>query len=150
MQVAKLVVHHSASERSKTTFKDIEQWHKKRGFAQIGYHQVIEGDGVIKNGRPESMAGAHAKGANHDSLGVCVIGDFEKEMPNTPQMDALIKLLSRWCVENNLDPSKIYGHFEVPGGTTPTLCPGNKMKLQLHSIRTKVKARIEKMIHNYI
>jgi hypothetical protein len=58
MKVTKIVVHHSASDRKTTTKKDIEKWHKDRGFSQIGYHKIIEGTGMIKKGRSELIQGA--------------------------------------------------------------------------------------------
>jgi len=81
MKVHKLVVHHSASNKATTKKSDIAKWHKERGFSQIGYHKIIEGNGTIVNGRSENIQGAHAKGVNQGSLGVCVVGDFEKETP---------------------------------------------------------------------
>ncbi len=144
MLVTKIVVHHSGSDRLKTTKNDIEKWHKKRGFSQIGYHKVIEGSGDLKDGRPESMVGAHAKGANKDALGVCVVGDFEKESPTTAQIDALVELLVAWCVDHKINETAVYGHFEVPGGTTSTKCPGKHMKTNMNSIKDRVKSGLEK------
>jgi hypothetical protein len=80
------VVHHSDSDRATTTKNDIDNWHRQRGFSQIGYYKVIEGTGKIQKGRPEFVMGAHAKGANLASLGVCVVGDFETEYPATSQI----------------------------------------------------------------
>jgi hypothetical protein len=68
----------------------IDQWHKQRGFAGIGYHRlVLNGfrskydayasklDGYVNLGRPDKEQGAHclAGGMNAISLGVCVIGN---------------------------------------------------------------------------
>jgi N-acetylmuramoyl-L-alanine amidase len=142
MKVEWLVVHHSASDRATTTKEDIEKWHRDRGFSQIGYHKVIEGDGAIKDGRPESIAGAHAKGANNESLGVCVCGNFEEETPMAAQVDALKQVLTQWCKDHSLDESSIYGHFNVPGGETATACPGKNMKAILGSIKTAVRERL--------
>ena len=142
MLVSKLVVHHSASNRKTTTKKKIEQWHKDRGFSKIGYHKVIEGTGTIVNGRSESIQGAHAKGANAGSLGVCVTGNFEDETPHNGQIDSIVKVLTQWCKDHSLDETKIYGHFNVPGCTTSTSCPGKNLKSKLSSIKTKVKEKL--------
>ena len=107
-------------------------------------------NGFIKDERPESIIGAREKGANHNSLGVCVVGHFDKEWPNPSQINSVVEILSRWCVENKIDQTKIYGHFEVPGGTTTTDCPGSRLKSQLNSIKTRVKENIEKKILNYV
>lgn len=55
MKVTKLVIHHSASPRDTTTIDKITKWHKHRGFATVGYHKVILGNGSIKAGRSESI-----------------------------------------------------------------------------------------------
>jgi N-acetylmuramoyl-L-alanine amidase len=98
MRVNKLVVHHSASLRATTTRDMIEEWHLQRGFKSIGYHKVIEADGAIKDGRSEEKMGAHALGANANSLGVCVVGNFEHEEP-TPGTDLLVDQRARYVVQ---------------------------------------------------
>ncbi|NOZ70078.1 MAG: N-acetylmuramoyl-L-alanine amidase [Deferribacteres bacterium] len=142
MKIQKLVVHHSATNSVTTKRADIERWHRQRGFSQIGYHKVIEGDGGIVDGRPETIQGAHARGANHASLGVCVVGNFETEVPSAPQIEALVDVLTGWCNTYKLDETCIYGHFNVPGGTTRTACPGRNLKNQLPAIKQKVAARL--------
>ena len=142
MNVTKLVVHHSASPRMTTTKDDLTRWHLERGFTEIGYHKVIEAEGKIVEGRVETKQGAHAQGANAGSLGVCVVGNYETELPVPAQIDALVDVLAAWCTTHGLDSSKIYGHFDVPSGTTVTVCPGKNMRNQLTTIRSKVQARL--------
>ena len=49
-----LVVHCSATIEGKDfDAKDIDAWHKKRGWSGIGYHYVIKLDGAIEKGRPD-------------------------------------------------------------------------------------------------
>lgn len=143
MTVNKLVVHHSASNRKTTTKRNINQWHKDQGYTQIGYHKVIEGAGEIKDGRPESILGAHAKGANLNSLGLCVVGNFEEESPTSEQISSIVKVLSKWCKDHDLDETNIYGHHNVPGGTTATKCPGKHLISRLSDIKVKVKGKLE-------
>lgn len=142
MKVKFLVVHHSASKRSNTTKEKIDKWHKKKGWNGVGYHKVIEEKGAIKDGRSELIQGAHALGVNARSLGVCVVGNFEEEMPTSFQIDSLVKVLTQWCKKYNLDDTAIYGHYNVPGGTTPTACPGKNLKSKLHLIKAKVKRNL--------
>lgn len=143
MKIQKLVVHHSASNSVTTKTADIERWHKQRGFSQIGYHKIIESNGNIVNGRPETTQGAHAKGANQSSLGVCVIGDFENEVPSATQVTALISVLTDWCKAHKLKTTNIYGHFNVPGGSTKTSCPGNNLINRLTIIKQKVALNLK-------
>lgn len=153
MKITKIVVHHAAMPRDTTKKADVERVHIKRGFSQIGYHKVIEGNGLVRDGRPVTIMGAHAKGANVGSLGICVTGNFEDEFPSASQIASLVTLLTEWCMKYKLDSSKVYGHFNVPGGTTATLCPGKNMKSKLEGIKAKVrhnltrkKYRIEALI----
>ena len=52
----------------------IHKMHLSFGWNGIGYHKIILRDGTIENGRPEYWVGAHVKGFNEISLGVCLIG----------------------------------------------------------------------------
>lgn len=138
MIVKKLVIHHSYSDRDTTKMIDIAKWHKDKGFGQVGYHKVINGKGDIIGGRPESFPGAHARGANHDSLGVCVTGNFEKELPDNLQINSLVKVLIKWCADYNLNETIIFGHYNVPGGSS-SLCPGKNLISRIFSIKVRVR-----------
>lgn len=141
MNIYKLVVHHSASKKS-TTKDDIEKWHKDRGFREIGYHKVIGAKGVLYQGRSESKSGAHAKGANTGSLGVCVTGNFESESPDTEQIETLTTVLFQWCKQHGLSEYQIYGHYNTPGCTTATACPGKNLIAKLNEIKLNVKEKL--------
>lgn len=54
--------------------KEIDQWHKERGWKGVGYHYVIRRDGTIETGRQENEIGAHVTGHNRFSIGVCWVG----------------------------------------------------------------------------
>ena len=59
--------------------KEIDAWHKAKGWAGIGYHFVIDLDGTIEQGRPMDKVGAHCYGHNRNSIGVCYIGGCAKD-----------------------------------------------------------------------
>ena len=54
--------------------EEIRRWHKDRGWKDIGYHYVIDRDGTVAQGRHVSVAGAHVKGRNAHSIGICLLG----------------------------------------------------------------------------
>ncbi len=54
--------------------KEIRQWHKDRGWADIGYHFVIRRDGRVEKGRPRDEVGAHVANHNSNTVGVCLVG----------------------------------------------------------------------------
>ena len=74
MKANEIIVHCSATKEYKDyDVEDIRKWHKERGFKDIGYHFVITRDGIIQRGRPMSQFGAHCRGHNKNSIGICLI-----------------------------------------------------------------------------
>jgi len=99
---------------------EIRRWHtEERGWSDIGYHYVIDTSGEVVEGRPIERAGAHARGHNAHSVGICLIGGHGGEQDDkfeehfTPAQDrALRKLIAQLRMEY---PSitKVRGHNEV-------------------------------------
>ncbi len=54
--------------------EEIRKWHKAKGWRDCGYHYVIRLNGNIEVGRPLEQSGAHCKGHNKDSIGICLVG----------------------------------------------------------------------------
>ncbi len=70
-----IVVHCSATKPSQDVgASEIRQWYLDRGLSNIGYHLVIRRDGPVENGRPLSNVGAHVRGYNRVSIGICLSG----------------------------------------------------------------------------
>ena len=64
-----IIIHCSATKAGWNFHAaDIDRWHREQGFSMIGYHWVIDLDGTVEQGRPESMTGAHCKGWNVGGL----------------------------------------------------------------------------------
>ena len=73
-----IIVHCSATKAGQDfTATDIDRWHRERGFNGIGYHYVVRLDGKLEKGRDVSLAGAHCKGWNERSVGICYIGGLD-------------------------------------------------------------------------
>lgn len=88
-----IILHHS-EVTSPHTAADIHQWHQNKGWAGIGYHYFIAKDGDVYEGRPRDTVGAHTKGHNRDSVGICFEGDFNKEELCEAQERAAVKLIT--------------------------------------------------------
>lgn len=94
-----IIIHCSATPPSLDIGADeIRTWHKAKGWNDIGYHFVIRRDGTLEPGRPVALAGAHARGHNKDSIGICYIGGIDEQGRaddniTEPQLDALGQLL---------------------------------------------------------
>jgi len=85
-----IIVHCSDSDVPEhDNVATIDEWHKKRGFSSIGYHFVITKK-AIEQGRPIDIVGAHCKGFNEGSIGICVTG---RHGFSTKQMDMLSTLV---------------------------------------------------------
>ena len=79
-RINKIIIHCSATpEGREVNAETIDRWHRERGFSMIGYHYVIGLNGQIEEGRPEKMVGAHCKGHNGESIGICYIGGMDKD-----------------------------------------------------------------------
>jgi N-acetylmuramoyl-L-alanine amidase len=78
-QITEIIVHSTATPKGmNATAKDIDKWHRLRGYNCIGYHFVILRDGTIERGRAVEMAGAHCKGNNADTIGVAYVGGLNE------------------------------------------------------------------------
>lgn len=116
----RIILHHA--ESSSCTAEDIDRWHKKNGWTCIGYHFFVKKDGTIYRGRQENSVGAHAGGANSNSIGICFEGRYETEqMPNT-QVEAGKELVA--YLKNKYGISKVQKHSDV----CSTSCPGKNFR----------------------
>lgn len=124
-KVDKIIVHCSATPEDRAvTVKEIDSWHKAQGYRSIGYHYVVYLDGSIHPGRPESLAGAHCKGQNENSIGVCYVGGVAadgktpKDTRTEAQKKALIDLLKR--LKSSYPGATIHGHNEFAAKACPS------------------------------
>jgi hypothetical protein len=81
--VEEIVIHCTATDREwyadatlTQKIAEITRWHRARGFSTIGYHWVIDRDGSILPGRPETVIGAHVVEANRGTIGISLVGGF--------------------------------------------------------------------------
>ena len=78
-QIDKIVVHCSATKPGQDFgAEDIDRWHKERGWSGIGYHYVIKLNGDLECGRSDDKRGAHVRGHNKNSIGICLIGGLNE------------------------------------------------------------------------
>ena len=117
-----LVVHCSDTDDSESlSARDIHNMHKSFGWDGIGYHKIINRSGKIENGRPEYWIGAHVKGKNTISLGVCLIGRYKFTVK---QFVSLERVLRKW--KSSYPEAKIVGHNDT--GNTNKTCPNFDVK----------------------
>jgi len=123
--INKLIVHCSATrEGQDITVDTIRDWHLKRGWSDIGYHYVVKLDGTIETGRSVELMGAHVKGHNKDSIGICYIGGVEadgktpKDTRTDKQKDSLLNLLV--TLKHVYGDISVYGHRDFSSKACPS------------------------------
>ena len=118
MRTITLIVIHCSAVRpgQRSTAKDIDKWHKDRGWKGIGYHYVIRRDGSIEKGRDISEVGAHCYPHNSHSIGICYEGGLDEKGKEadtrTPeQKKALRKLVVQ--LHQQFPKALIVGHSDL-------------------------------------
>jgi N-acetylmuramoyl-L-alanine amidase len=98
---------------------DIRRMHQARTppFSREGYHFAILLDGAREHGRPMTMTGAHVRGNNMNTLGICMIGGLDENRKpadtfTEPQYDGLFELLF-WLKPQLPGLKRIVGHRQV-------------------------------------
>lgn len=99
--------------------EEIRRWHtdpkpKGNGWLDIGYHFVIRRNGLIEVGRPVGIDGAHVKGHNIDTIGICMVGgkggvNFTKE-----QWSAAEELTKK--LKDRYPEAEVKGHRDYDDG----------------------------------
>lgn len=122
-QITEIIIHCSATPIGRDyTVEDIDKWHKAKGWKGIGYHYVIYLDGSVHKGRPEEEIGAHCKGHNSNSIGICYIGGLDEfgepeDTRTDKQKEALIVLLK--ALKAKYPDATIHGHREFAAKACP-------------------------------
>ena len=121
-----IVVHCSQTRPSQNIgAKEIDRWHRERGWLKIGYAKVIKRDGTVEQGRDDDELQAHVKNYNHISTSVCVIGGAKEENWKEgednftgEQWESLKKVLAEQVAK--YPEARIVGHYELDERKT---CP---------------------------
>jgi N-acetylmuramoyl-L-alanine amidase len=127
-----IVIHHSLTEDYDTvSWAAIRDYHVHvNGWADIGYHYGIEkigDDYLILKGRMDNVAGAHCLGFNDRSIGICVVGDFDRNPPNDIQLNLLRALVRSLMDIYGIKAPEVIGHREsyaLRGIPAEKACPG--------------------------
>ena len=122
-----IAVHHS--QRKIDSIKRIRDLHIRiNKWEDIGYHYLIDKKGKIHVGRSEKFIGAHVFGHNKNSVGICLIGNFDEEKPTKRQIRILIKFLKNKIKKFKIPIKNILGHREFSGVTKT--CPGKFVDME--------------------
>ena len=114
----RIILHHADAKNCSAD--DIHRWHLSNGWSGAGYHFLVRKDGKVYRLRPEDKVGAHAYGANYNSLGICFEGDYMQEDMPEAQKEAGQELVA--YLKNKYKISTVQKHKDV----CVTSCPGDK------------------------
>ena len=119
-----LIIHCAATKPSMDIgLNEIRKWHQDLGWRDVGYHYIIRRNGEVELGRSILDTGSHARGYNHRSIGLCMVGgmadDNSAENNFTDQQwTALLDLVQQ--LKNNYPDAKIIGHNEISAKECPS------------------------------
>jgi len=134
------VVHHSESPGGGLLFiKKVAQENQGIDFCPYhflisngqdwgGFHEEELHDGLLIIGREDTKAGQHCRHHNSTSLGICLIGNFEKTIATSAQIDTLIHVLEGGFKKYGITPifgDTVFNHKDMPDNSTA--CPGKHM-----------------------
>lgn len=121
-----IVIHCSATPPAMDIgVQVIDKWHKENGWEECGYHFVIRRNGLVESGRDLTKTGAHAKGYNHNSIGLCLIGgvdNYHKPKNNYThaQMQSLKFMLTE--LSREFKGALVVGHGDLPQANKDCPC----------------------------
>lgn len=149
-QIKEVIVHCAATRSMwmadqpiEAKVAEIRKWHKERGWSDIGYHWVVDRDGSVMAGRDEARQGAHCKGKNKHSIGVCLIGGHGSSSTDqfldnfTAAQDTALGALLFKIKKRHPTAVKISGHNEYSNKA----CPGFNVRAWLERRQQTKKPR---------
>jgi len=120
-KITHIVIHCTATPAGKeVSVKEIDRWHRARGFAKIGYHYIIHLDGSVSVGRKEEEAGAHVAGHNATTIGISYVGGVDandvnkaRDTRTDAQKFAMARLVGELLAR--YPGAEVLGHRDFPG-----------------------------------
>jgi len=104
-----------------------------RGWADIGYHYVIDRAGRVWEARPADLRGAHVRDHNENNLGVMLLGNFELQSPSKAQLETLPRLVRRLRWDHGVPERAVKSHREW----VATACPGKNLQPRFAAMRSE-------------
>lgn len=136
MKPTRIIIHHSLTKDSETvSWGAIRYYHVvTMGWKDVGYHTGVE---LVKSGDHEyyeaimgrmwDESGAHTRGQNDKSLGICFIGNYDIVSPPDDALKKGGQIISLWMRLYDIPLEEIYPHRHFASYKS---CPGTKFDLQ--------------------
>ncbi|MEO1128746.1 MAG: peptidoglycan recognition family protein [Planctomycetota bacterium] len=137
--VRRITLHHDGMNVFTSTnradaaerIENIRNAHRSQNWGDIGYHYVVDPGGRIWQGRPLTWQGAHVGGQNEHNLGICVLGNYDRQRPTSVQINAIERFVAQEMSRYRVDVSQVYTHQELAA----TACPGRNLQARLVQLR---------------
>ncbi len=157
---AHIIVHHSGSASVSDDFPAVVRsywdFHVNiNGWDDIGYNWLIDGNGVVYEGRGSGTQGAHFSCMNAETTGICMIGNFETATPSPTAISTLEQLIAWEACDKMIVPADSSNHItsgallahisghrdgnDLPNSCSNTVCPGENLYPLLPTIRQNVR-----------
>jgi hypothetical protein len=154
--VTHLVVHHGSSPNTATNYAAVVasyfDYHiNTQGWADIGYNWLVAPDGTLFFGRGggDNVQGAHFCAKNANTMGVCLIGDYQTVSPSTNMLTTLTNILAWKASQQNINVLGTAVHYGVAINQLlghrdgcATDCPGQMTYAIFSDIKRNVAAKV--------
>ncbi len=159
-----IIVHHSAGNTQSQDYgavvRYIYDFHTQtNGWDDVGYNWLIDPNGTVYEGRPSGLQGAHFSCMNQNTVGICLIGNYETNEPTQAALNSLKQLIASESCSYGLVPSGftwhesaqmqlgvVSGHRDGNFSNSPnscasgTVCPGDRLFNKLTALGEEVAA----------
>lgn len=124
-KINRIIIHCSATKADHDIdVSDVRQWHLDRGWSDIGYHYFVDIRGNGFKGRPLERIGAHTKGHNADSVGICYAGGVGSDgKPKDTLTDSQRRKIEQYIKAIRAvfgDQVSVHGHREYANKACPS------------------------------
>lgn len=138
-----IVIHNSGTTDG--TSESFARYHvKDRDWPGIGYHFVISKNGEIEKTNNQTTISYHVGEQNRESLGICLVGNFDTEKPTQEQYNSLA-----WLIKELL---KAFPTLEIKGHRDfkSTSCPGKNFDFSYLNtlLKHKEKSKYDLLIED--
>ncbi len=129
-----IVIHHSFTPLTDGP-RGIQDRHTRdRGFADIGYHFLVDGSGRVYEGRSLKVRGAHTHRYNFGTIGIVLMGNFDVDRPTPSQLFGLNALVDHLVDRYTI--TRLAGHLDFR--RQETVCPGRHLEPLLPELAARL------------
>lgn len=172
-QVRHVIIHHAAGSNTATNYTEVVRnifllHTQTNGWNDIGYNFLVAQDGTVFEGRlgqgrleTDNVLGAHFCSKNANTMGICLLGNYQTTEPPQPMLNSLYKMIAWKLSKEKL--TNVFASFMHPQGASSasmlgvisghrdgcaTDCPGDNVYKQLAQIRSQVSVACSSVLAN--